>query len=223
MAEKVNPFAKLAAEKSEDGTVPSAAVKELVEKSKVPAKKRTVKAKAAPEPEAPETDEVVELEGTTHSDVEGRAAVLESEDNSDDEDGEEEEVATKPDTKVTEPAKTTKRRTAAVVEAEAAEREAALQRQIDEMKAALAGKADAADVPVTVVRDRIVLEGGQGGDVRVVGDGRTLVNDSWRATADGLRLLVGRSSAQSTQTFQFPISLVPALAELLSNIEEITD
>ena len=113
------------------------------------------------------------------------------------------------------------RRTAAQVEAEAAEREAALQAQLDELRKAIAGKADAADIEV--LQDRVVLEGGQGGDLRVVGNGKTLANDDWRATIDGLRLILGRASSQATSTIQLPVSLVPSLAELLSNIDEITE
>lgn len=113
------------------------------------------------------------------------------------------------------------RRTAAQVEAEAAEREARLQEQIDMLSQKLDSKADTVDI--SVVKDRVVLEDGKGGNVRVVGNGRTLANDDWRATVDGLRLLLGRSSTQSTQQFQLPISLIPSLAELLSNISEITE
>lgn len=113
------------------------------------------------------------------------------------------------------------RRTAAQVEAEAAEREAALQAQLDELRKAIAGKADAADIEV--LQDRVVLEEGQGGDLRVVGNGKTLANNDWRATIDGLRLILGRASSQATSTIQLPVSLVPSLAELLSNIDEITE
>lgn len=113
------------------------------------------------------------------------------------------------------------RRTAKQVEEEAAAREAALQEQIDALKSALEKKADVADIGV--VQDRVVLEGGVGGDVRVVGNGRTLANDDWRATVDGLRLLLGRASSQSTQQFQLPVTLVPSLAELLSNLAEIQE
>lgn len=246
MAEKVNPFAKLAGDapvaKSAapkvtkvSGTVgeglpgakaksDAAAKKRLADKK---AKAAEAAALAAAEAEAEEVDEEeLEDEGTpavlaedaAEDEAEEQADAETEEEDSGDEDDTDNAAAPEA------PAKAApKRRTAAVVEAEAAAREEALQAQIDEMKAQLAGKANLTDIAVTVVRDRVVLEDGVGGDVRVVGDGRTLVNDDWRATADGLRLLVGRSSAQSTQTFQFPLSLVPALAELLSNISEITE
>ena len=113
------------------------------------------------------------------------------------------------------------RRTAAQVEREAAEREARLQEQIDALKAQVDGKADASEI--TVLQDRVVFEDGVGGDVRVVGNGRSLVNDDWRCTVDGLALLLGRSSSQATQQFKLPLSLVPSLAELLSNVDEITE
>lgn len=113
------------------------------------------------------------------------------------------------------------RRSAKQVEEEAAKREAKLQKQIDELKAALEKKADTADI--AVVKDRVILEDGAGGNLRVTNGGRSLVNDDWRATVDGLRLILGRSSTQSTQQFQIPVSLVGSLAELLSNVSEIQE
>ena len=109
------------------------------------------------------------------------------------------------------------RRTAKQVEEEAAAREAALQAQIDALKQAIEGKADAAEISVKA--DEVLLEGGAGGDVRLVADGRTVVNDDWRATVDGLRLILGRSSMQSTQQFILPLSLIPSLAELLGEVK----
>lgn len=118
--------------------------------------------------------------------------------------------------------KTTARRTAKQVEEEAARKEKAMQEQIDALKKALEGKADVSDI--SVVADRVVLEDGIGGDVRVIGGGKSLVNNDWRATAvDSLRLMVGRANTQSTQQLALPITLVASLAELLSNVDEITE
>ena len=232
MTTKPNPFEKLAkpaakkvtaASVAEDETVPAAPVEDTVvaeSKARLAAKKaaaaqeevaedapekpaapkRTRTVKPAPEPEEVEEEEVDEEEDDTplalaDIDTEGKAEA---------------------------PKKAT-RRTAKQVEEEAAAKQAELEAQIEALRVALEGKADMAVLDIGIVKDRVVLEGGEGGDVRVVGAGKTLVNDDWRCTADGLRLILGRSSMQSTQQFHIPLSLVPSLAELLSNVTEIQD
>lgn len=226
MTTKPNPFEKLAkpaakkvtaASVAEDETIPAAPVEDTVvaeSKARLAAKKaaaaqeevaedapekpaapkRTRTVKPAPEPEEVEEEEVDEEE--------------------DDEEDETEEAPA--------PKKAT-RRTAKQVEEEAAAKQAELEAQIEALRVALEGKADMAVLDIGIVKDRVVLEGGEGGDVRVVGAGKTLVNDDWRCTADGLRLILGRSSMQSTQQFHIPLSLVSSLAELLSNVTEIQD
>lgn len=171
------------------------------------------KKKAAKRPVKPEAEETVEetLPGLSTADVpEEKPAKAEKSA----EPAEQSEKSTAP--------KTTARRTAKQVEEEAARRERAMQEQIDALKKALEGKADVSDI--SVVADRVVLEDGIGGDVRVIGGGKSLVNNDWRATAvDSLRLMVGRANTQSTQQLALPITLVASLAELLSNVDEITE
>ena len=207
--EKKNPFAKLgaqsaptsvkkAAASAEQDSAEEASEEEVVEaaKERVAKKRaaRSVKAKA--EPETEETEEVDNDAG---------------EETADDSD----EAAEKP------AAKKTTRRTAKQVEEEYAAKQEALEAQIAALKAQIDGGAPGG---VEVVRDRVVLEGGAGGDLRAIGESRTLVNDDWRATnVDGLRLVVGRSSAQATNSFAIPVSLAKSLSELLAEIDEITE
>lgn len=94
-----------------------------------------------------------------------------------------------------------------------------LKEKVAELEAKLASKADKADIQV--VRDEVLSEDGPGGVTRLVGGGKTLVNDNWRLTVDGLRVLVGRSSTQATTHFQIPVSLVESLQDLLTHIEKI--
>ena len=232
---KANPFAKLkdaaaaetnealhaAADVEETGADEETEDEVAAAKARLAAK-RAARAKAAPEPEP---EEIEEEDGDADSEEDDEAEVDDdtpaalADDSEPDAEVEDEEPETE-----TEPApqvKRSPRRTAAQVEREAAEREARLQEQIDALKAQVDGKADASEI--TVLQDRVVLEDGVGGDVRVVGNGRSLVNDDWRCTVDGLALLLGRSSSQATQQFKLPLSLVPSLAELLSNVDEITE
>lgn len=244
-APKANPFAKLDAKKAtsaaaapvDETAAPEADEVVVAAKTRIAAKQaaRTAQtadeateddAPAAPVKRArkvvktippiksvePEVEEELEDEADEVED-EGTPAVLED-DTEDEDDTEAEEPEEAPAPKIT-------RRTAKQVELEAEEREAKLQRQIDELSAKLSGKADSAEI--TVLQDRVVLEDGVGGDVRVVGGGKTLVNNDWRCTIDGLRLILGRASNQSTQQFQIPATLVSSLAELLANVTEIQD
>lgn len=234
MAEKKNPFAKLADEQGVSETKKKLAKAarteaqeaEVVEAAKERvAAKRQARAKAeepAKEPETEEveeqedgdadTEEVAEADGGAESDAEGDTTPA---------------VLAADPAEAEKPApvkKSSGRRTAAQADAEAQEREAALQAQIDELKAQMQSKADAGDIGI--VPDRIVLEaeeGQEGGALRVVGGGRTLVNDDWRATVDGLQLLVGRASHQASSTLRLPITLVESLGVLLSNVGEITE
>lgn len=96
-----------------------------------------------------------------------------------------------------------------------------LAKQVEELKAALEAKVDAADIKI--FRDEIIAEGGVGGQTRLVGNGRTLVNKDWRLSIDGLRVLVGRSSMQAQTHFQIPVSLVESLADLLGHFDKIRD
>ena len=236
MAEKANPFAKLgkteapasrakskaAAAASEE----AASEEEVVEaaKERVAAKRatRSVKAKAAPEVEEIEEEE----DSADVEEVEAEKAVepedAEAGDSGDDEDDHAEEGD---EAAVSEPVKAapkSTRRTAKQVEEEYQAKQAELEAQIAKLTARIEG----GDVGggVEVVRDRVVLEDGVGGDLRVVGASRTLVNDDWRATVtDGIKLVVGRSSAQATNSFVIPVSLAKSLGELLSEIDEITE
>ena len=213
MAEKANPFAKLgkteapasrakskAAAASEEVSEEAASEEEVVAaaKERVAAKRatRSVKAKAAPEPEEVEEEE---------------------DDSADSEEGDEAAVSEP----VKDAPKST-RRTAKQVEEEYQAKQAELEAQIAKLTARIEG----GDVEggVEVVRDRVVLEDGIGGDLRVVGASRTLVNDDWRATVtDGIKLVVGRSSAQATNSFVIPVSLAKSLGELLAEIDEIAE
>lgn len=237
MAEKANPFAKLgkteapasrakskaAAAASEE----AASEEEVVEaaKERVAAKRatRSVKAKAAPEPEEIEEEE---SDNADSEEVEAEKAVepedAEAGDSGDDEDDHAEEGD---EAAVSEPVKAapkSTRRTAKQVEEEYQAKQAELEAQI----AKLTARIESGDVEggVEVVRDRVVLEDGVGGDLRVVGASRTLVNDDWRATVtDGIKLVVGRSSAQATNSFVIPVSLAKSLGELLAEIDEIAE
>ena len=237
MAEKANPFAKLgkteapasrakskaAAAASEE----AASEEEVVEaaKERVAAKRatRSVKAKAAPEPEEIEEEE---SDSADSEEVEAEKAVepedAEAGDSGDDEDDHAEEGD---EAAVSEPVKAapkSTRRTAKQVEEEYQAKQAELEAQI----AKLTARIESGDVEggVEVVRDRVVLEDGVGGDLRVVGASRTLVNDDWRATVtDGIKLVVGRSSAQATNSFVIPVSLAKSLGELLAEIDEIAE
>ena len=237
MAEKANPFAKLgkteapasrakskaAAAASEE----AASEEEVVEaaKERVAAKRatRSVKAKAAPEPEEIEEEE---SDSADSEEVEAEKAVepedAEAGDSGDDEDDHAEEGD---EAAVSEPVKAapkSTRRTAKQVEEEYRAKQAELEAQI----AKLIARIESGDVEggVEVVRDRVVLEDGVGGDLRVVGASRTLVNDDWRATVtDGIKLVVGRSSAQATNSFVIPVSLAKSLGELLAEIDEIAE
>ena len=114
------------------------------------------------------------------------------------------------------------RRTAKQVEEEYQAKQAELEAQIEKLSAQLSGTG--VEGGVEVVKDRVVLEDGVGGDLRVVVASRTLVNDDWRATVtDGIRLVVGRSSAQATNSFVIPVSLAKSLAEMLAEIDEIAE
>lgn len=237
MAEKANPFAKLGktevpasrakakAAASEEVAEEAASEEEVVAaaKERVAAKRatRSVKAKAAPEVEEIEEEDSADVE-----EVEAEKAVEpevdEAGDSGDDEDDHAEEAD---EAAVSEPVKAapkSTRRTAKQVEEEYRAKQAELEAQIAKLTARIEG----GDVGggVEVVKDRVVLEDGEGGDLRVVGASRTLVNDDWRATVtDGIKLVVGRSSAQATNSFVIPVSLAKSLGELLSEIDEITE
>lgn len=225
MAEKANPFAKLgkteapasrAKSKAAAASEEAASEEEVVEaaKERVAAKRatRSVKAKAAPEPE-----EIEEEEDDSADSEDDEAG-----DSGDDEDDHAEEGD---EAVVSEPVKAapkSTRRTAKQVEEEYQAKQAELEAQI----AKLTARIESGDVEggVEVVRDRVVLEDGVGGDLRVVGASRTLVNDDWRATVtDGIKLVVGRSSAQATNSFVIPVSLAKSLGELLAEIDEIAE
>ena len=237
MAEKANPFAKLGkteapasrakAAASEDVDSAAETEEEVVEaaKERVAAKRatRSVKAKAAPEPEEIEEEE---SDSADSEEVEAEKAAepedAEAGDSGDDEDDHAEEGD---EAAVSEPVKAapkSTRRTAKQVEEEYQAKQAELEAQI----AKLTARIESGEVGggVEVVRDRVVLEDGVGGDLRVVGASRTLVNDDWRATVtDGIKLVVGRSSAQATNSFVIPVSLAKSLGELLAEIDEIAE
>ena len=236
MAEKANPFAKLgkteapasrAKSKAAAASEEAVSEEEVVEaaKERVAAKRatRSVKAKAAPEPEEIEEEE---SDSADSEEVEAEKAVepedAEAGDSGDDEDDHAEEGD---EAAVSEPVKAapkSTRRTAKQVEEEYQAKQAELEAQIAKLIARIEG----GDVEggVEVVRDRVVLEDGVGGDLRVVGASRTLVNDDWRATVtDGIKLVVGRSSAQATNSFVIPVSLAKSLGELLAEIDEIAE
>ncbi len=240
MAEKANPFAKLgkteapasrakskAAAASEEVSEEAATEEEVVTaaKERVAAKRatRSVKAKAAPELEEIEEEED---DNADSEEVEAEKAVEpegdEAGDSSDDEDDHAEEGD---EAAVSEPVKAapkSTRRTAKQVEEEYQAKQAELEAQIAKLTARIEG--GEVEGGVEVVRDRVVLEDGVGGDLRVVGASRTLVNDDWRATVtDGIKLVVGRSSAQATNSFVIPVSLAKSLGELLAEIDEIAE
>ena len=236
MAEKANPFAKLgkteapasrAKSKAAAASEEAASEEEVVEaaKERVAAKRatRSVKAKAAPEPEEIEEEE---SDSADSEEVEAEKAVepedAEAGDSGDDEDDHAEEGD---EAAVSEPVKAapkSTRRTAKQVEEEYQAKQAELEAQIAKLIARIEGGEVGGGVEV--VRDRVVLEDGVGGDLRVVGASRTLVNDDWRATVtDGIKLVVGRSSAQATNSFVIPVSLAKSLGELLAEIDEIAE
>ena len=235
MAEKANPFAKLGkteAPASRAKSKAAAASEEVSEeevvaaaKERVAAKRatRSVKAKAAPEPEEVEEEE---SDSADSEEVEAEKAVepedAEAGDSGDDEDDHAEEGD---EAAVSEPVKAAPkatRRTAKQVEEEYQAKQAELEAQIAKLTARIEGGEVGGGVEV--VRDRVVLEDGVGGDLRVVGASRTLVNDDWRATVtDGIKLVVGRSSAQATNSFVIPVSLAKSLGELLAEIDEIAE
>lgn len=236
MAEKANPFAKLgkteapasrAKSKAAAASEEAASEEEVVEaaKERVAAKRatRSVKAKAAPEPEEIEEEE---SDNADSEEVEAEKAVepedAEAGDSGDDEDDHAEEGD---EAAVSEPVKVapkSTRRTAKQVEEEYQAKQAELEAQIAKLTARIEGGEVGGGVEV--VRDRVVLEDGVGGDLRVVGASRTLVNDDWRATVtDGIKLVVGRSSAQATNSFVIPVSLAKSLGELLAEIDEIAE
>ena len=240
MAEKANPFAKLgkteapasrakskAAAASEEVSEEAASEEEVVAaaKERVAAKRatRSVKAKAAPEPEEIEEEEE---DSADSEEVEAEKAVEPEDDEAGDSGDDEDDHAEEGDeAAVSEPVKAapkSTRRTAKQVEEEYQAKQAELEAQI----AKLTARIESGDVEggVEVVRDRVVLEDGVGGDLRVVGASRTLVNDDWRATVtDGIKLVVGRSSAQATNSFVIPVSLTKSLGELLAEIDEIAE
>ena len=236
MAEKVNPFAKLgkteapasrAKSKAAVASEEAASEEEVVEaaKERAAAKRatRSVKAKAAPEPEEIEEEED---DSADSEEVEAEKAAepedAEAGDSGDDEDDHAEEGD---EAAVSEPVKAapkSTRRTAKQVEEEYQAKQAELEAQIAKLTARIEGGEVGGGVEV--VRDRVVLEDGVGGDLRVVGASRTLVNDDWRATVtDGIKLVVGRSSAQATNSFVIPVSLAKSLGELLAEIDEIAE
>ena len=235
MAEKANPFAKLGkteAPASRAKSKAAAASEEVSEeevvaaaKERVAAKRatRSVKAKAAPEPEEIEEEE---SDNADSEEVEAEKAAepedAEAGDSGDDEDDHAEEGD---EAAVSEPVKAapkSTRRTAKQVEEEYQAKQAELEAQIAKLIARIEGGEVGGGVEV--VRDRVVLEDGVGGDLRVVGASRTLVNDDWRATVtDGIKLVVGRSSAQATNSFVIPVSLAKSLGELLAEIDEIAE
>ena len=241
MAEKANPFAKLgkteapasrtkskaAAVASEEVSDEAASEEEVVAaaKERVAAKRatRSVKAKAAPEPEEIEEEED---DNADSEEVEAeKAATPEDAEAGDSGDDEHDHAEEGDEAAVSEPVKAapkSTRRTAKQVEEEYQAKQAELEAQI----AKLTARIESGDVEggVEVVRDRMVLEDGVGGDLRVVRASRTLVNDDWRATVtDGIKLVVGRSSAQATNSFVIPVSLAKSLGELLAEIDEIAE
>lgn len=241
MAEKANPFAKLgkteapasrakskAAAASEEVSEEAASEEEVVAaaKERVAAKRatRSVKAKAAPEPE--EIEEEEEEDSADSEEVEAEKDVEPEDDEAGDSGDDEDDHAEEGDeAAVSEPVKAapkSTRRTAKQVEEEYQAKQAELEAQIAKLTARIEG--GEVEGGVEVVRDRVVLEDGVGGDLRVVGASRTLVNDDWRATVtDGIKLVVGRSSAQATNSFVIPVSLAKSLGELLAEIDEIAE
>lgn len=239
MAEKANPFAKLgkteapasrakskAAAASEEVSEEAASEEEVVAaaKERVAAKRatRSVKAKAAPEPEEIEEEE----DSADSEEVEAEKAVEPEDDEAGDSGDDEDDHAEEGDeAAVSEPVKAapkSTRRTAKQVEEEYQAKQAELEAQIAKLTARIEG--GEVEGGVEIVRDRVVLEDGVGGDLRVVGASRTLVNDDWRATVtDGIKLVVGRSSAQATNSFVIPVSLAKSLGELLAEIDEIAE
>ena len=236
MAEKANPFAKLgkteapasrAKSKAAAASEEAASEEEVVEaaKERVAAKRaaRSVKAKAAPEPEEVEEEED---DSADSEEVEAEKAVEPEDDEAGDSGDDEDDHAEEGDeAAVSEPVKAapkSTRRTAKQVEEEYQAKQAELEAQIAKLTARIEG--GEVEGGVEVVRDRVVLEDGVGGDLRVVGASRTLVNDDWRATVtDGIKLVVGRSSAQATNSFVIPVSLAKSLGELLAEIDEIAE
>ena len=236
MAEKANPFAKLGkteAPASRAKSKAAAASEEVSEeeevvaaaKERVAAKRatRSVKAKAAPEPEEIEEEE---SDSADSEEVEAEKAVEPEDDEAGDSGDDEDDHAEEGDeAAVSEPVKAapkSTRRTAKQVEEEYQAKQAELEAQIAKLTARIEG--GEVEGGVEVVRDRVVLEDGVGGDLRVVGASRTLVNDDWRATVtDGIKLVVGRSSAQATNSFVIPVSLAKSLGELLAEIDEIAE
>ena len=71
------------------------------------------------------------------------------------------------------------------------------------------------------VGDEVVATGGAGGQIRLAGEGRTLISDDWRITHDGLSFRVGRTGMDVSNSFQIPVSLVPSLSEILAEIPQI--
>ena len=237
MAEKANPFAKLgkteapasrAKSKAAAASEEAASEEEVVvaaAKERVAAKRatRSVKAKAAPEPEEIEEEE---SDNADSEEVEAEKAVEPEDDEAGDSGDDEDDHAEEGDeAAVSEPVKAapkSTRRTAKQVEEEYQAKQAELEAQIAKLTARIEG--GEVEGGVEVVRDRVVLEDGVGGDLRVVGASRTLVNDDWRATVtDGIKLVVGRSSAQATNSFVIPVSLAKSLGELLAEIDEIAE
>ncbi len=238
MAEKANPFAKLGkteapASRAKSTKAKAAAASEEAEteeevvaaaKERVAAKRatRSVKAKAAPKPEEVEEVEEEEDDSADSEEVEAEKAAEPEDDDSDDD---ADDAAKEDEAAAEEPVKAapkSTRRTAKQVEEEYQAKQAELEEQI----AKLTARIESGEVGggVEVVRDRVVLEDGVGGDLRVVGASRTLVNDDWRATVtDGIKLVVGRSSAQATNSFVIPVSLAKSLGELLAEIDEIAE
>lgn len=242
MAEKKkNPFEKLgkteapasrakskaAAAASEEVSEEAETEEEVVAaaKERVAAKRaaRSVKAKAAPEPEEIEEEED---DNADSEEVEAEKAVEPEDDEAGDSGDDEDDHAEEGDeAAVSEPVKAapkSTRRTAKQVEEEYQAKQAELEAQIAKLTARI--ESGNVEGGVEVVRDRVVLEDGVGGDLRVVGASRTLVNDDWRATVtEGIKLVVGRSSAQATNSFVIPVSLAKSLGELLAEIDEIAE
>ena len=71
------------------------------------------------------------------------------------------------------------------------------------------------------VGDEVVATGGAGGQIRLAGEGRTLISDDWRITHDGLSFRIGRTGMDVSNSFQIPVSLVPSLSEILAEIPQI--
>ena len=215
MAEKANPFAKLGKTEAPASRAKAAASEEVSDEEVDNADSEEVEAEKAVEPEVDEA-------GDSGDDEAGDSGDDEAGDSGDDEDDHAEEGD---EAAVSEPVKAapkSTRRTAKQVEEEYQAKQAELEAQI----AKLIARIESGDVEggVEVVRDRVVLEDGVGGDLRVVGASRTLVNDDWRATVtDGIKLVVGRSSAQATNSFVIPVSLAKSLGELLAELDEISE